>query len=160
MNENNGNTRFYEVQYFWQQPLSWLVWIVAIPTVWLLFVEDAIHGLFAYVSIALMIGLIALVLFSKLITEVSASGVRFRMTPFHSKPRQYGWDAVESCTVRRYSPLKEFGGWGIRIGMNGTAYNVKGNMGFQFQTHEGKRILIGTQRPEELTEVLEHLGKA
>ncbi len=160
MNENNGNTRFYEVQYFWQQPLSWLVWIVAIPAVWLLFVEDAIHGLFAYVSIALMIGLIALVMFSKLITEVSASGVRFRMTPFHSKPRQYGWDAVESCTVRRYSPLKEFGGWGIRIGMNGTAYNVKGNMGFQFQTHEGKRILIGTQRPEELTEVLEHLGKA
>ena len=159
MNDDTGNTRFYEVQHFWQQPLSWLVWLVCIPVVLMLLSQGAIHGLFAYVSIIIMGGLIALVMFSKLTTEVSTSGVTFRMTPFHGKPRHVSWDEIESCVVRKYSPLKEFGGWGIRIGMQGTAYNVKGNMGFQFQTHEGKRILIGTQRPDDLNNVLEHLGK-
>lgn len=159
MNDDTRHMRFYEVQYFWQQPLAWLVWLVCIPIVWMLFAQGAIHGGFAYVSIAVMIGLIGLVMLSKLTTEISATGLTYRMTPFHRKSRHVSWDDIDTCEVRRYSPIKEFGGWGIRIGMNGTAYNVTGNMGFQFQTHEGKRILIGTRRPDELREVLEHLGK-
>ena len=137
----------------------WIVWLVCIPTVWLLYKEDAIHGLFAYVSILLMIGLVALVMLSKLVTEVSASGISYRMTPFHRKKRSLDWSDIESAEIRKYSPLKEYGGWGIRIGLNGTAFNVKGNIGLQLLTHEGKRILIGTQRPNELNEVLEHLGR-
>ena len=159
MTSANGHTRFFEVQYFWQQPLTWIVWLVCIPTIWLLYREDAIHGLFAYVSILLMIVVIALVMLSKLTTEVSETGISFRMTPFHNKVRSYEWSDIDTVEVRKYSPLKEYGGWGLRIGLQGTAYNVKGNMGLQLVTHEGKRILIGTQRPGELVEVLEQLGK-
>ena len=159
MVSTNGHTRFFEVQYFWQNRLSWIVWLVCIPTVWLLYRDDAIHGLFAFVLILLMIGLIALVMLSKLTTEVSASGISFRMTPFHRTSRTYAWSDIDSVEIRKYSPIREYGGWGIRMGLQGTAYNIKGNIGLQIVTQEGKRILIGTQKPEELNEVLDHLGK-
>ncbi len=46
--------------------------------------------------------------------------------------------------------MKEYGGWGIRYGMKGMAYNVSGNRGVQLEFETGKRLLIGSQRPEEL----------
>jgi hypothetical protein len=50
--------------------------------------------------------------------------------------------------------LWEYGGWGIRYSWNGIAYNTKGNMGLQIVMNTGKRILIGTQKPEELAAYL------
>jgi hypothetical protein len=44
-----------------------------------------------------------------------------------------------------YSPLLNYGGWGIRKG----AYNVSGNKGVQFELYDDERFLIGTQKPEE-----------
>jgi hypothetical protein len=52
--------------------------------------------------------------------------------------------------ARTYRPILEYGGWGIRFSWKGTAYNVSGNRGVQLELANGKRLLIGSQRPEEL----------
>ena len=151
--------RFYEVQYFYQQPLSWFAWIVTGGSLILLNNIGAIHSTFAYIMMVVVFGLIVLVTFTNLVSEISADGISYRMWPFHKTTRQHTWDEIESVEVRKYRPIGEYGGWGVRIGMQGKAYNVKGNMGIQLVLSSGKRILIGTQKPDEVEKVLTALGR-
>jgi hypothetical protein len=86
----------------------------------------------------------------KLYTRIDAEGVHFRMTPFHFKEQVIYWDEIDQIHVRKYSPILEYGGWGIRVGLrNGRAYNVRGNYGIQIVKKNGKRLLLGTQKPDE-----------
>jgi hypothetical protein len=55
--------------------------------------------------------------------------------------------------------LKEYGGWGIRMGRNNKAYNVSGNIGIQIIFNDESKLLIGTNEPEEIANVLLRLGK-
>ncbi|HQV31803.1 MAG TPA: hypothetical protein PKV71_07995 [Calditrichia bacterium] len=64
---------------------------------------------------------------------------------------------IASATVREYHPIREYGGWGLRMGPSGKAYNVRGNMGVQITRKNGKTFLIGSQRAEELGAVLGRL---
>ena len=160
MSEQNGIRRFYEVQYFWQQPLSWIIWLVCIAGIFILNASGAIHGEFAIIIIVLIIGVLALVSFTQLNTEVSEEGISFRMKPFHRSWRKYSWKEIKSAHIREYKPLREYGGWGVRIGLTGRAYNIKGNKGLQIELVSGEKILLGTQQPEEIQDLLDELGRA
>ena len=85
-----------------------------------------------------------------LVTEVRADGIHYRFVPFQLRLRQATWDEIEEYGARTYRPLREYGGWGIRFGFGGGwAYNVSGNRGLQLKLHNGKRLLIGSQRADE-----------
>jgi hypothetical protein len=58
--------------------------------------------------------------------------------------------------ARTYRPILEYGGWGIRYSPfgQGCAYNVSGNRGVQLELADGQRILIGSQRAEELARAI------
>ena len=62
---------------------------------------------------------------------------------------------IRKAYVRQYSPLGEYGGWGYRVGRSGKAYNTMGDQGLQLELRDGSRILIGTQRPAQLRQVIE-----
>jgi hypothetical protein len=95
-----------------------------------------------------MIGLVA----TQMTTEVTSGAIYVGFTPFGKKciPKE----DIEQAYVRTYSPLGEFGGWGYRMGRKGIAFNVSGDQGLQLVLRDGKQILIGTQRPEELRRVM------
>lgn len=97
----------------------------------------------------------------RLETRIKQDGIYYRFLPFHGPFRFHSWDNLQKCFVRKYSPILEYGGWGLRLGIygKGTAFNVSGNMGLQLKLSNNKRILIGTRRPEEITEVLKKLGQ-
>lgn len=90
----------------------------------------------------------------KLVTEIRYDGLYVKFFPlqFHSKKISYG--DIKNYEVRTYSALKEYGGYGIRFGARGKAYNVYGNKGIQLEFQDGKQLLIGTQRPEEFVSAL------
>jgi hypothetical protein len=90
-----------------------------------------------------------------LTTEVRGDGIYIRFFPFHRKFRTMPFDAIQSCEARTYRPLKEYGGWGIRYGVSGKAYNVSGNLGVQLVLQSGRKILLGSQEPEELVLAIE-----
>ena len=87
-------------------------------------------------------------------TEVRGDGVRVRLFPFHWRFRDFPFETIATAEARKYSPIREYGGWGLRFGPSGWAYNVKGDQGVQLVLTSGKKILIGTQHPRRLAEAI------
>jgi hypothetical protein len=147
-----------------QRFTQWWLWLILIG-VWSSMVYSIITappqtGAAVYVSFG--IGILLPVLFwqMRLITRITEEGIYVRFIPFHFKEKFFPWETITASYVRAYSPLKEYGGWGIKYGFNGQGlvYNVAGNVGLQLQFKEGEAILIGTQKGEEIKQVLAALG--
>ncbi len=95
-----------------------------------------------------------------LITKITSEGVMFRFSPVQRKLKLIVWDKIKRAYIRKYKPIAEFGGWGFRRGRSGRAYNVSGKIGLQLEKNDGSKILIGTQKAEEIKRVLKKLEKA
>ena len=95
--------------------------------------------------------------FFELETKVDQEGIQYRFKPFHRRRRHILWTEVAEVTVKTYRPIMDYGGWGIRKGRKGSAYNVFGNQGLALVLKSGKRVLFGTQRPEELRRLIKQL---
>jgi hypothetical protein len=170
MTEKN-NITFHEEQRFRQ---TW-VWIIILPClliVWYiainkLLLNTPVGNNNASNSEMLILWLLFGILFPiffyklKLTTEVRKSGLYIRFFPFHLSfkriPRER--EKLKKHEVRTYSPITEYGGWGIKWGSGGKAYNVSGNRGVQLEFTDGKRLLIGSQKPEQLDSAIEHYFK-
>jgi hypothetical protein len=100
------------------------------------------------VVIIFVVGLTYLFYTMKLITEVRDDDLCVKFFPLSRQVISF--DSIKRCEVRTYNPIKEYGGWGIRYGKRGKAYNVSGNRGVQVEFYVGKPLLIGSQKPEEL----------
>lgn len=97
----------------------------------------------------------------RLDTIIKKDGIYVRFFPFHLKFKHYTWDSLTKSFVRQYSPLTEYGGWGLRLGLfgKGTAFNVSGDKGLQLEFTDKKKLLIGTNKPDELIETLNKIGR-
>ena len=116
-------------------------------------------GMFIAIVTPLLPILIFLVL--KLETKITREGIYVRFFPLQLKFKFYNWEGLTKCYIRQYSALAEYGGWGLRLGLmgSGRAYNVSGNKGLQLETTNGKKLLIGTNKPDQLMEVLLSLSQ-
>lgn len=96
---------------------------------------------------------------SSLITKINKSGISLRYPPFQNRYLIFPFSEISSCEVRQYNPMKEYGGWGVRYNFKTKekAYNVCGNMGIQLYLKNGKKVLIGTQKPDEAKAALNKL---
>jgi hypothetical protein len=94
-----------------------------------------------------------------LTVEVHRDHIRVRFFPFAT--RRIAMSEIQSFEARQYNPIMEYGGWGIRFGWGerGRAYNVSGNLGVQLVLTDDKRILIGTQQPDEFVNALDFARK-
>lgn len=82
-------------------------------------------------------------------TVVDRDGIAVRFIPFHQRYKRLAWSDLAKAEIRTYNAFGEFGGWGLRLGGRkaGNAYCVRGNQGLQLEFKNGKRLLIGTQKP-------------
>lgn len=97
----------------------------------------------------------AWVLSLRLATIVNEQGIdaRFKAMPFAHKT--FSWAEIEKAEVLSYSPLAEYGGWGLRYGFSaGWCYNVRGKTGLKLRLKNGKQFMIGTQQPGLLKQTL------
>lgn len=62
---------------------------------------------------------------------------------------------LKSISIRKYDPLKEFWGWGVKSNSTTDCFTVAGDVGLELTLANNKKILIGTQKPAELQLVLE-----
>lgn len=111
------------------------------------------------ISVAIEVGVIALIFSMSLRTRIDEKGIVFSFKPF-VRNKNYSWTEIEKAWVRKYKPISEYGGWGFKGGFMrkaGRAYNVWGDKGLQLRLKNGKHILIGTQNHEELVIFLKRL---
>jgi hypothetical protein len=118
------------------QPLpDWAAWVLAI-----------VFGL----------GFPAIGLTLRLITRLNPGELTVRVFPFRSV--HILLTTITEAEVREYSAQREYGGWGVRTGRAGKAYTASGNKGVQLWLKGDQRILIGSQRAEELAAALRQTG--
>ena len=169
----NPEILFSETQRFKQ----WWLWLIMLGVDGLIF-----FGLFQQVTLGKPFGdhpatnteLIVIAVFMLLITgsfymlkletEIRKDGIYVRFFPFHFSNRFYPLENISKSFVRQYNPILEYGGWGVRFGFagKGKAFNVSGNQGLQLEFTDQKKLLIGTNKPEELENLLmqiRHLNK-
>ena len=103
------------------------------------------------VGVGVPIAVAALFVSMRFETKVRSDGLYVRYYPFHIHFRKFSADDLSECYARQYKPIREYGGWGIRCSFrNGKAYNVSGNKGVQLVLSSGKKLLIGSQKADEL----------
>jgi len=107
------------------------------PTVIALIISTVISGMAT-----------ALILCMKLIVDVTQEGISIRFTPFMN--RKIAFSEIKNFEATTYRPIAEYGGWGIRMGLKGMAYNASGNRGVQLELLNNKRVLIGSQNADAL----------
>ena len=114
---------------------------------------------FCLAMFAVIAGVNWLLMSIRLETKLSDMGFMYRFYPFIQKWRTIQPQEIGHYEVRKYSPIKEYGGWGFRVSIRtkGAAYNLKGNMGLQLVLKSGKSVLFGTQRPNDLSHGMKKL---
>lgn len=156
---------FRESQRFTQKWLWLLIMLMAIG-IWIMtlahffFARPGRTSLLADIIVVISwalagVGIPILFVTMELVTEVRTDGLYVRMIPFHLKYKRFSWGEIRECQARRYDPIREYGGWGIRRGRKGGAFNVSGDRGVQLVFTNGRRLLIGSQRAEELAAAIE-----
>lgn len=107
------------------------------------------------VGLAMILGglvpfaIMALLYFSGLHVRVADGSLEYKFTPFTSLTT-IPLSKIESAEVIEFSPMKDFGGWGVRVGKLGRALIISGNRGVKVSIDGGEVIILGSKTPEEL----------
>lgn len=156
------NPEFYEIQRFRQ----WWLWLIVVSVLGFSAYNSIGNAEFfstteVIISLAIPILIFLLFFIIKLETKIDALGIRVRLFPFHFQFKYFPWKNIEKAYIREYSPLMDYGGWGLRIVSfgRGKAYNISGNMGLQLVFKDGKKLLIGTQKSVEIKKFIAEIQK-
>ena len=103
--------------------------------------------------------ILSLFLSNCLITQITVDGIYIRFPPFMPSEQAFLWKDIQEVYIIKYKPITQYGGWGIRIGPYGRAFNISSTTGLQVIFKDSSRLLIGTKQPEKLIAVLRKLGK-
>ncbi len=76
-----------------------------------------------------IVGLVGFLLYTmKLTWSLNGNGFYYRYRPFIMKTRFIPAEDIESITLEKINPLRDFGGWGLRYSKKyGKAYTTQGN---------------------------------
>ncbi len=151
-------TSFKEEQKFTQ----WWLWVLLILVFCSPFivqyqsiVENGFWGTFSkgIFGHIITIGLVILLFASmKLKTSIDSKGIQLHYFPFVK--RSFAGEDIEELEVISYN-FWQVGGWGIRLWTSfGTVYNVRGFHGLRIELKNGKKYLIGTQKPDAIKKII------
>ena len=120
---------FKEKQKFTQKWL-WLILIILPLLITISPIDLSSDPKLSYLIILMSLSPMILFYFIELRVMLSNKGLQYQFFPFHLKSYTIKLDEITSFEELTYSPIKDYGGWGIRYGFKGKAYNVSGNKGY------------------------------
>ncbi|WP_458186039.1 hypothetical protein [Haladaptatus sp. NG-WS-4] len=170
----NDDPHYREVQRF-RQGWLWAFLLVTNVPVGLLvaviivdesggFTREAVTTI-VLVVFALVLPLVAIHR-AALVTEVRDDGLYCKFFPFHLRYRHVRFDAMTHVESTSYSPIRDYGGWGVRLGVSlsrrgltwdekGMAYVVSGARGVRIERTDARPLLVGSQRADELRRAID-----
>ena len=141
-----------------QKFTQWWLWVILLSFPIMSFGpfdENEININYVFIGLALPL---VFYLF-ELRIKVSNQGLHYQFFPFHFKAHIINLEDIEKYKALQYSPLKEYGGWGIKYGFKGKAYNVSGNKGVKIFLKNGLNIMFGSQKHNDLAKALKRVSK-
>lgn len=155
----------------YEEKTPWPAWVVAVMSAGFLTAAFAIvrEGLSASpgdatvalaVAALLVLGPLAMwLLFGHLRVQVGRQGMRLGFGTLPILRKTVPFSEIREIEPVRYSPLRDFGGWGIRFGLGGKrAWTIRGNRAVRLTLSDGKRLYVGSPHPERLAEALRAAG--
>jgi hypothetical protein len=88
-------------------------------------------------------------------TQVTRDMVTVRMGLLGIKLLQLKTADIVGVEVHSFSPLQDFGGYGIRFNREMRAYYLQGDRGVKITARDGNKYLIGSDHPQHLAAVID-----
>ncbi len=92
----------------------------------------------------------------RLVTEVRSGEVTVAMRGFW-RERRIPIGDIRTVEIVNYDAARDYGGYGIRTKKRATACIAGGNRGVRLELNEGRFVLIGSARAEELKAAIDRL---
>lgn len=151
------NSVYTEKQSFWTWWLILLFVIIWMMQLQSIYVSNWKIDNSSYVELGILLCVFLFLAFVRLHTKIDEKGISIKFFPFVRK-KTWLWEDIDDLYIKEYS-ITDYGGWGYRVGKNGTAYNTKGKYGLQLLLKNGARVMIGTQNHKELQRIIETFRK-
>jgi hypothetical protein len=145
-------TYFHEEQRFSLRWIRTLLVIAVLPVVVVFLIRGVVLPLLIVPLILFAVGV--LLAFARLVVDVDREAIRVAFHFLWPK-RRIPISEVRKAEATKYSPLLDYGGYGVRLGLRGWAFNVSGHEGVLVETNDGSRLMISSQRPKELEAAIE-----
>ena len=116
------------------------------------------EGLIGFTIFMITAMAIMLMVFFSAVLEirVDRNGITYRYFPLIRRERIINREDIQHFEVKKYF----LRGYGIRYNFRGEkTINVKGHMGMEITTQNGRRLMLGTQKPEEFLHALDLMKK-
>jgi hypothetical protein len=147
-----GESVFHEEQRF----RNWWAWallaIADAPLVAVLVLTRTISYSLGLAAIVVTL-VAALFLVARLVVDVTADEITISFH-FLWPTRRIRMPDITRAHATKYNSLLEYGGYGVRLGFKGWAFNTGGNEGVLVETNDGKRVMIGSRRAKELEDAI------
>ncbi|MBN7817903.1 hypothetical protein [Algoriphagus pacificus] len=153
---------FNESQSYRGTWIMYLIILTELPVLILLLVLFSMNDDKQEMGIALAVVLgavglsLTLILNVRLETRIDDYGVSYRYFPFIRNWRKIEKAQISSIRVINYSPITDYGGWGLKGNKTAKAYSILGDEGILIDIGKKKKIMIGTSKAKELRVYLEN----
>jgi protein-S-isoprenylcysteine O-methyltransferase Ste14 len=107
-----------------------------------------------FTAIFIVIGILMILPYGGLRTIVTAKELTIRLGMTGIRLFHIGMDRIAAAEIHEFSPLKDFGGYGIRVNSEMQAFYFKGNKGVKLTRSDGKKFLVGSDNAETLATVI------
>jgi hypothetical protein len=139
-----------------EQKFEWfwtVVWMVPVVMIGYGLYRQAMSPILLWPALVVTAVVVVWMNQSKLISEVRSDVLWIRFVLLSSE-RAIPWREIRRVEAITYRPIKDFGGWGVRWAARGIVYNARGKRGVRMELASGERVLVGSQRAEDLARAI------
>lgn len=161
--EQTTSVRFREEQGFRQWWVLLLIGLVA-ALQWWGFIQQIVLGrpwgnnpapdwMMVLLWLLFGIGMPLFFLYMKLIVTVTDDAIDIHYRPLTR--RTIPISEITHIEALKYSPIREYGGWGIRGAGGNRTYSISGDRGVEVTLTDGHKVMIGSQQADALAQEIE-----
>jgi len=142
---------------YWElQNPRWMSALIAVVSTLLVIGAFSLWGSQPWISIVCcVLGLALLLLYGGMRVFVTGERLAVRLGILGVHLLTLPIADIIQAEVHEFSPLQDFGGYGIRFNREMKAFFFQGNRGVKISTATGKHYLIGSETPEQLAVVIQ-----
>jgi hypothetical protein len=144
----------------YQNPLYVSIISIILPIVMLVAAVISLFSMIWVAVILFIVGCAMIIPYGGQRTIITRQDISVRWGIFGLRVLRLKIPEIVEATIHEFSPLKDFGGYGIRFNREMRAYYLRGTRGIKFTTTSGKKYLIGSDHPEQMHAVASSLISA